>query len=395
LAPAFNQTTTPVYQYTPANVSQFAQQPFTEARDPLNNVKIGINVGSLAARSSVTATEPSDAATNPIVVFYSGKSAGMNCSFRIVPLSIYSLYAGGDTGISSNQLTSDTGSIDAGRIYVRGNLNVTGAVVSSNAVTATSNITFQDTNSSIQANGQTLSSAVGVDDPNQIINQMQNGTQILTAGVQARGTQTLPASNFNDMVDPNGSLPASDQRRLGNACLYRMGQYTAPPDTGSVYVDPMANPGSMSAVSNDTTGTIQSVIIHDSAYMNSRWDNTTSAATSGVYLNTDPRLVGWQAAINPTMANRIMVTNGSGNQVVFQFIVLDFDPAHLGSLLNKTLFVQGNSSQQAVLIRNATALNSGTSIVTNLDIYVSQGVGTTSGTSAVSLITEGIVHAVN
>jgi hypothetical protein len=313
-------------------------------------------------------------------VFYVGQSAFMNYALREIPLSIYSLYGTGNTSLSPSQLATS----DAGRVYVNGSLAVSGQVTATRPLTAQQGVSAPSDGSATLTVGSTAQTLgqTGATLDQQL---MANGNQILTSGSQAAGVQVLPTSNFGD--PNNGALT-----QLGNQCEFQI-NYTVPSGSTSGQAQVIDN----GATIPDAPNSFVDQITQDSDAMNGRWDLSNSNGTPPT---------GYMAAltVDPTTGNMTRLMNKETNplnQAPMQFIVLDY--AHIMALnpTRQTFYIPGNPNDYALLIRGGVDNNgngqvtNGFSVVTNLDIYVSQGIApsSTANSPAISLITSGKVHA--
>ena len=372
----------PVWQYTPQNASLFST-PLTadagtvDSTDPLQGVQSASLVGALPVETQAT---PTSSVTN-----YVGQSTSTSYVFRDVPLSIYSLYGTGSSSVSADQLATG----DAGRVYVNGNLTVNGQVNASRPLTAQRGIQMADNSAALTVDQSLVPSATGTATPpaaeqltstgnTQDQQQMTGGEQILTTGDQARSVQVLPTNNFGSTAD--STLP-----QLGGQCEFQV-SYTPPASDGST--PGQAQVSQQASDPNFPLSTLINQITQDSNTMNGPWDNPT--------LNL-PQPPGYMAALT---ANGTRLMNAAGTAPK-QFVVIDYSEfaALTPSAQSQTFYVQGDPNNQAVLIRGGVdssgngLVTAGFSVVTNLDIYVHQGLAPSSSTAAISLITSGTVYA--
>jgi hypothetical protein len=389
-----------LYQYTPSSAHWF--QPLTsDPTDPL----WGIQAGYVAANIPLE-IDATPAGSN--TVFYAGQSVTNTYVFREVPLSIYSLYATGATTLSPDMVQGD-----AGRVYVDGNLTINGAVTASRPLTAQGGIqggTGSDTlqvsqgaaqGSTVPTETVTPPAAGAVDQTGalvDVLSQMKYGNLIMGAGIEERGVQVSPATYFNDLVNPS----SLSQLQLGHQCEFTV-TYTSPvpANSGNGMVQVTDNGTGTAVALPNTSGGFADQLTQDSNAINLPWD----VLSNGLQLPP-----GFRAALT---SNGSRLVN-SANQPI-QFIVLDY--AHISALLqpmNQTFYIPGDPNTQAVLLRGGGTTdasnnftgqvtdgkswngNPGFSLVTNLDIYVYQGIAPAPGTNnvAISLITSGVVHAV-
>ncbi|MBV9488497.1 MAG: hypothetical protein JO069_02075 [Verrucomicrobia bacterium] len=372
----------PVWQYTPQNKSSFNRSltidaGTTDTSDPLQGVQHAWIIGTLPVQLYATPTL-TDAPVN-----YVGQAASMDYVFRDVPLSIYSLYGTGSASISPDQLASN----DAGRVYLDGILTVNGRVTASRPLTAQGGIQLGSNGSALTVTNTAAQGATTqYPDPSDAVQdqqQMQSGNQILAPnipGSEDRSVQVLPTNNFGDPNDPALS-------QLGSKCEFQL-VYTPPARDGST--PGQARVRLQTTDPNFPLASFTNQVTQDSNTMNSAWDDPNQ---------NKPQPPGYTAALN---ANGTRLMNAAGTAPL-QFIVLDY--AKFAALIppaqSQTFYVQGDPNNQAMLILggNGTVTAGGLSVVTNLDIYVHQGLGPAtlplqgSAPPAISLITSGVVHA--
>ena len=155
--------------------------------DPLKGV-FQTTVGTFSAQLNAA---PASGTT----VFYPGKTSSIQYKVRAMPITIYSVYALGDTTLPASSFPDAVNGV--GRVYAGKGLTVSGTLSASRPLIAQQNIipdpAAPTSQVLVQLPGSTVSeSTAGVSDQAQMI----SGNQILQAGTQSKDvqTQTFPTS---------------------------------------------------------------------------------------------------------------------------------------------------------------------------------------------------------
>ncbi|HEY0793854.1 MAG TPA: hypothetical protein VGD78_22520 [Chthoniobacterales bacterium] len=384
---------TPQMKLVNGSVLASATPDPADLTDPLRGDPTNPSQGVLQNAVGTFAAQLNAAPSSGTTVFYPGKTSSLRYKVRAMPITIYSVYALGDTTLPASSFPGD-----AGRVYAGKGLTVSGLLSATRPLTAQQTIAFDaaDPTSKVMVGTESQSATAGVSDQAQMV----SGNQILQAGTQSKDvqTQTLPASSPG--ASPALPVPGS---LFVYQCSYTAGLPNASGVvTGSALVTNSPGvPAGMIAPSQmipAVQAALQLGITTDSNLLNGSWDVPS--------LNL-PLPFGYMAAVS-SAGTRLMNTAGTAPM---QFIVLDY--SHIAPLAAtlpippgaQTFYLGGNPAQQAVLLRGFVdstqtgTVIGGLSINSNLDIYISQGVAPAPSpspvTTAISLMTSGRFHVTN